>query len=76
MGPYHGRRGLTSVMGNGQDDLGERSAERRHRHRSKQKRKNKSRKMAKLLDNLLWFAVGLAVGLPLLALTLYLISRY
>jgi hypothetical protein len=48
--------------------------EQRRKHRSKHKRK--SRKQERLLRNLAWLGGGLAVGLPLLAAMLYLMSHY
>ena len=46
------------------------SREQRRKHRSKRK----SRKQEKLFRNLAWLVGGLAVGLPMLAATLYVIS--
>ena len=51
------------------EDVGER----RRRRRDRRKRKNIRR--SKLLYNLAWLAGGLAVGLPLLAGMLYIMSR-
>jgi hypothetical protein len=52
----------------------ESSHDRRRRPRSKQT--SKPRKRSKLADNLIWFAGGLAIGLPLLAVLLFALSRF
>jgi hypothetical protein len=46
------------------------------RRRRRDKRKRTSRKREKLVSNLAWMAGGLAVGLPLLALTIYVASQW
>jgi hypothetical protein len=46
----------------------------RRRSRS-ENRKRKNRKREKLMYNLSWALGGLAVGLPMLAIVLYLLSR-
>jgi ABC-type Fe3+ transport system permease subunit len=66
--------GLNQFMGNGPGDIREGTGERRRRHRSKRERR--SRRNQKLIDNLVWLAGALAIGLPLLAVLLYALSRY
>lgn len=50
--------------------------ERARRRRNRTKRKRRSRKREKLMRNLAWLGGGLAVGLPVLALILFAMSRY
>jgi hypothetical protein len=47
---------------------------RKRRSRNQSKRKN--RKRQNLLYNLRWLLAGLAMGLPLLTLVIYMASRY
>ena len=63
-------------MDHGLEDLDERSGERRRRRRSKHKHKRRSRKHQKLIDNLIWIGWGLGIGLQLLTILLYVMSRY
>jgi len=49
----------------------------RHRKRTKKKKKTSStRKRARVVNNLIWIAGGLAIGLPLLTVTLYLLAAF
>lgn len=52
---------------------GSNSSSSRKERRDKRRRKN--RKREKLIYNLSWVLGGLAVGLPMLAIVLYLLSR-
>lgn len=49
---------------------------REERRKRRTKRKRKSRKRERLMRNLAWLGGGLALGLPLLAATLFAMSRY
>ena len=47
----------------------------RHRGKRRTKRQRKNRKIDKLMFDLKWLFGGLAIGLPLLALLIYALSR-
>jgi hypothetical protein len=46
-----------------------------NRRQRREKRRRRNRKREKLFYNLSWLLGGLAVGLPMLAIVLYLLSR-
>jgi cytochrome c-type biogenesis protein CcmH/NrfG len=61
----------------GRDDsqLSAAAEARRERRRRRSRKKKRSARLTTVMENLGWIILGIAIGVPLLAATLYLASR-